>query len=105
MQTDMRMPENKAAKPRKRNNLTKRLPRMGKVVLDGNSSAIACPVREFSDHHAVLTMSGWLAFPSEFTLYVEPDSIRAHCRITKRRGSTIEVGFTEVEHGARYKAA
>ena len=105
MQSDTSISRVQASKPRKRNSLTKRLPRMGKVVLDGNTTAIQCPVREFSESHAVLTMSGWLAFPSEFTLYVEPDSIRAHCRVMKRRGSTIEVGFTQIEHDVRYKTA
>lgn len=76
---------------------------MGKVMFNGQDNAVHCTVREISDHHAVLTMNGWIGFPSEFTLYVEPDSLRASCKVTNRRGSTVEVSFSDVEYGERLK--
>ncbi len=89
---------------KKQKTRNKRAPGLGKVMFDGQDNAVHCMVREISDQHAVLTMSGWIGFPSEFTLHVEPDSLRAKCQVTNRRGSTVEVSFTEVEYGERLKA-
>lgn len=90
---------------RGKKNLSKRIPRMGKVVFAGNANPVDCAVRKFTDANAVLTMSGWLGLPSDFTLFVEPDSIRAQCRVIQRRGSNIQVEFTEVTEGVRYRAS
>lgn len=89
---------------REKRNLSKRIPRMGKVVFDGNSSAVDCAVKNFSGENAILTMAGWMGLPSSFTLFVEPDSIKATCRVIQRKGSNIQVEFTDVMEGVRYRA-
>jgi len=73
------------------------------VVFEGNADAVPCTVREFSKSSAVITMTGWLAMPSSFSLYVEPDSIRAQCRVIQRKGNNIQLEFTEVEERIRYR--
>ena len=88
-----------------RSQLNKRLPRVGRVLFNPESSPVHCSVKNFSDDQATLTMSGWMGLPSSFTLYIEPDSIRTTCRVISRKGSNIQVEFTEVEQGVRYKSA
>jgi len=87
-----------------RNSLNKRLPRIGRVVFSDQNNAVHCTVKNFSEEKAILTMSGWMGLPSEFMLYVEPDNIRTKCQVSKRKGSNIEVQFTEVEHDIRYRS-
>jgi hypothetical protein len=87
-----------------RNQLNKRLPRVGRVLFSPDSSPVHCSVKNFTDEQATLTMSGWMGLPSAFTLYIEPDSIRAACRVLSRKGSNIQVEFTEVEEGVRYRS-
>ena len=48
-------------------------------------------------------MSGWLGLPSSFTLYVEPDSIRATCKVVRSSGSNIEVLLSELEDNVRFR--
>lgn len=88
-----------------RNQLNKRLPRVGRVLFSPESSPVHCNVKNFTDEQATLTMSGWMGLPSNFTLYIEPDSIRTTCRVLSRKGSNIQVEFTEVEQGVRYRTA
>ena len=88
-----------------RNQLNKRLPRVGRVLFSPESTPVHCNVKNFSDSQATLTMSGWMGLPSNFTLYIEPDSIRTSCRVISRKGSNIQVEFTEVEQGVRYRSA
>lgn len=90
---------------RNRNQLNKRLPRVGRVLFSPESSPVHCNVKNFTEDQATLTMSGWMGLPSNFTLYIEPDSIRTNCRVISRKGSNIQVEFTEVEQGVRYKSA
>ncbi len=87
-----------------RNQLNKRLPRVGRVLFSPASAPVHCNVKNFTDEHATLTMSGWMGLPSSFTLYIEPDSIRTNCRVLSRKGSNIQVEFTEVEQGVRYRS-
>ncbi len=90
---------------RNRNQLNKRLPRVGRVLFSADSSPVHCSVKNFTEENATLTMSGWMGLPSNFTLYIEPDSIRTMCRVIARKGSNIQVEFTEVEQGVRYRSA
>lgn len=85
--------------------LNHRLQRMGRVVFSDDNNAVHCAVKNFSNDNAVLVMSGWMGLPSNFTLYVEPDSIRTQCRVIKRKGSNIQVEFTDIEEGIRYRAS
>lgn len=78
---------------------------MGRVVFSDHSNAVHCTVRSFSEESAVLSMSGWMGVPSEFLLYVEPDNIRAKCLVSQRKGSNVQVRFTEIETDMRYRAA
>lgn len=86
-----------------RSQLNKRLPRVGRVLFNPDSSPVHCSVKNFSDDQATLAMSGWMGLPSSFTLYIEPDSIRTTCRVISRKGSNIQVEFTKVEQGVRYR--
>ena len=81
------------------------MPRMGKVVFSTGDASVQCTVRDFSPSGAVVTMSGWLGLPSGFTLYVEPDGVRAECRIIRRKGNNIEVEFLSLDDNARYRSA
>ena len=85
--------------------LSSRIPRIGKVVFSDEGSPVHCTVREFSKNSATITMTGWLGLPSEFTLYVEPDSIRARCKVLGRKGNNIRVEFTETEEDIRFRTA
>ena len=85
--------------------LSRRIPRMGKVIFEENGTPVHCAVKELTDNSAVLTMTGWLGLPSNFTLFIEPDSIKAECRIILRKGSNIRVEFVRVEEGIRYRVA
>ena len=87
-----------------RSQLNKRLPRVGRVLFSPESAPVHCNVKNFTDNQATLTMSGWMGLPSSFILYIEPDSIRTHCRVLSRKGSNIQVEFTEVEQGIRYRS-
>lgn len=95
--------ESKKITPANRAKLNNRLPRIGRVVFSDDNSAVHCAVKNFSEETAVLVMSGWMGLPSSFTLYVEPDSVRAQCRVINRKGSNIQVEFTEMEEGVRYR--
>ncbi len=78
---------------------------MGKVIFNESAAPVACAVKEFSRNGAVLSMTGWLGVPSTFTLYVEPDSVRADCRIINRKGSKVQVEFIDLEDDVRYRQA
>ncbi len=95
---------NKRRPQSSRNQLNKRLPRVGRVLFSPESAPVHCSVKNFSDDKATLSMSGWMGLPSSFMLYIEPDSIKTNCRVISRKGSNIQVEFTEVEQGVRYKA-
>ena len=88
---------------RQRNQLNKRMQRMGRVIFSEGGNPVHCIVNKFTESSATLSMTGWMGLPSEFTLYIEPDSIRTECRVILRRGSNIEVEFLDVEHDVRYK--
>ncbi|MDJ0613070.1 MAG: hypothetical protein QNJ29_05295 [Rhizobiaceae bacterium] len=81
------------------------MPRMGKVVFCEGGAPVHCSVKDFSDSGAVLAMTGWMGLPSNFVLYVEPDTVRAECRVINRKGSSISVEFTNVEQGVRLRGA
>lgn len=83
--------------------LSSRIPRIGKVVFSEEGNPVHCTVREFSSRGATITMTGWLGLPSQFTLYVEPDSVRAQCTVLGRRGNNIEVEFSSVEENIRFR--
>ena len=85
--------------------LSRRVPRMGKVLFNQHSTPVHCAVKELTNNSAVLTMTGWLGLPSNFTLFVEPDALKANCRVILRKGSNIQVEFVQVEKGVRYRAA
>lgn len=91
-----------ATKPKRA--LSQRVPRMGKVVFAENGNPVHCAVKNLSQTNATLTMTGWLGLPSSFILFVEPDSIRAQCRVLQRKGSNVDVEFTDVEEGVRYRS-
>jgi len=76
---------------------------MGKVVFAEGGTPVHCAVKDFADAGAVLSMTGWMGLPSNFVLFVEPDTVRAECRVIKRKGSSISVEFTNVEHGVRLR--
>lgn len=95
----------KSPKRAMRKSLNKRMPRMGKVVFAEGGTPVHCSVKDFSDNGAVLSMTGWMGLPSSFVLFVEPDTVRADCRVTKRKGSSISVEFTSVEHGIRLRGS
>ena len=82
--------------------LGKRLPRVGKVLFNENSSPVQCTVKHLESDAATLVMTGWLGLPSNFVLFVEPDSIRANCRVLSRKGSKIDVELLEVTEQCRY---
>ena len=85
--------------------LSKRMPRIGWVVFSPDSSPVHCSVTKFNETRAVLTMSGWMGLPSNFTLYVEPDSIRAQCKVVKCVGSSVEVTLSELEENVRFRSS
>ncbi|MGI9352044.1 MAG: hypothetical protein ACR2O3_10815 [Rhizobiaceae bacterium] len=85
--------------------LSRRIPRIGRVVFADESSAVHCSVKEFTQNRAILTMSGWLGLPSSFTLYVEPDSIRAKCKVVRSNGSNVEVLLSELEDNVRFRSS
>ena len=87
-----------------RRQLNERVPRMGKVVFSENSNPVDCIVKKFSEANATLTMSGWLGLPSSFVLYIEPDGIRTDCHVICRKGSNIDVEFTNVTADSHYRA-
>ncbi len=89
--------QNKAKK------LNRRLPRVGKVVFNSDTGPVHCNVKEFTAGNAILTMSGWLGLPSRFTLYVEPDAVRAECVVLERKGSNVRVEFMDVIDGVRFR--
>ncbi len=89
---------------KQRRALSQRVPRMGKVIFAENGNPVDCSVRNLSQNKATLTMNGWLGLPSNFILFVEPDSIRAECRVLQRKGSNVDVEFTDVEEGVRYRS-
>ncbi|MEM9277176.1 MAG: hypothetical protein AAGA76_01230 [Pseudomonadota bacterium] len=85
--------------------LSKRIPRIGWVVFSDQSNPVHCAVKEFTENRAILTMSGWLGLPSSFTLYVEPDSIRAQCKVVRSSGSNVEVLLSELEDNIRFRSS
>ncbi|MEO0329425.1 MAG: hypothetical protein AAF217_12600 [Pseudomonadota bacterium] len=84
--------------------LSKRVPRIGKVLFSPDADPVACAVKNFSKESAILTMTGWLGLPSQFKLYIEPDNICAHCDVVERRGSNVRVIFQDVESDTRYRS-
>lgn len=72
------------------------MPRIGRVMFNGHSEAVPCTVREFSPSGAVLVMDGWLGLPTGFNLHVDPDGVRAECRVLRRKGNYMEVEFLSV---------
>lgn len=90
---------------KKRLPLSKRVPRIGWVVFSQQSNPVHCAVKEFTESRAVLTMSGWMGLPSSFTLYVEPDSIRAQCKVVRSSGSNVEVLLADLEENIRFRTS
>ncbi|MEM7069176.1 MAG: hypothetical protein AAF478_09850 [Pseudomonadota bacterium] len=58
-----------------------------------------------NETRAVLTMSGWMGLPSSFTLYIEPDSLRAQCKVVKANGSNVEVMLSDLEENVRFRSS
>ena len=90
---------------RKTAKLGKRLPRIGKVLFNENTSPVQCTVKHLEIDSATLIMTGWMGLPSNFVLYVEPDAIRANCRVLSRKGSKIDVELLDVTSESRYSAS
>lgn len=78
---------------------------MGKVVFAEGGTPVHCAVKDFSNSGAVLSMTGWMGLPSNFVLFIEPDTVRADCRVISRKGSSISVEFTTFEEGVRLRGA
>jgi len=76
---------------------------MGYLVFNGQPSGVPCGVREFTVDGAILIMSGWIGVPDEFSLFVEPDSVRVDCKVIKKRGSKVQVTFETWETDVRYR--
>lgn len=98
------MPLEQHKSNRKSAKLGKRLPRIGKVLFNENTSPVQCTVKHLEANSATLVMTGWMGLPSNFVLYVEPDSIRANCRVLNRKGSKIDVELLDVTNESRYSA-
>ena len=91
-----------SARARSRVRLSKRMPRIGKIVISSDSAPVSCTVKNFNDNSAVLSMVGWIGLPSSFKLYIEPDNIMAHCQVTKQKGSSVQVEFSYIAHDMRF---
>ena len=76
---------------------------MAWLVVDGQNQGFHCNLREFSQDGAFLTVSGLMGIPDVFLLYVEPDSIKFECRVITRRGSAVQVEFTDTTENVRYR--
>lgn len=74
---------------------SRRTPRIGYLVFDGQVSDLPCALREYDGETATLVLNGWLGMPASFLLYVEPDGMRHSCSIVKRRGNAITVSLAE----------
>lgn len=105
MELQIANPESSSKIRRQKAQFSKRVPRIGWVVFSKDSGPVHCAVKEFQQDRAILTMSGWLGLPSSFTLYVEPDSVRAHCKVIKCSGSVVEVSLSELENGVRFRTS
>jgi hypothetical protein len=68
-----------------------RRPAIGYLLAPGQTRPLACPLREYGSASAVISISGWLAIPETFILYVEPDGMRHDCRVAERRGANVSV--------------
>jgi len=77
--------------------------RMGYLVFNGQPGGVPCGVREFTTEGAVLTMNGWMGVPDEFSLFIEPDSVRVDCKVLRKRGSKVQVSFVTWENDVRYR--
>ncbi|MEM9330154.1 MAG: hypothetical protein AAGA53_02440 [Pseudomonadota bacterium] len=81
------------------------MPRIGWVVFSEQSNPVHCAVKEFTETRAIITMSGWMGLPSEFTLYVEPDSVRVQCKVVRSSGSNVEVHLSNMEKNVRFRSS
>jgi hypothetical protein len=82
---------------------TRRTNRHAYLVVDGQNQGFHCALREYSDAGALLTVSGLMGIPDQFSLYVEPDSIKFECAVSQRRGSSVRVSFTSRTDKIRYR--
>jgi hypothetical protein len=58
-----------------------------------HGSAYDCRVRNLSPAGAMLEVAGQLGIPEEFTLVIESDQFRQHCRVIWRTTTRLGVAF------------
>lgn len=58
-----------------------------------SGSAYDCRVRNLSPAGAMLEVAGQLGIPEEFTLVIEADRFRQHCRVIWRTTTRLGVAF------------
>ncbi|MGB7287731.1 MAG: hypothetical protein WBC71_12430 [Salaquimonas sp.] len=77
--------------------------RLAWLVVEGQTQGFHCSLREFSTEGAQLTVSGLMGIPDQFSLYIEPDSIKLACSVILRKGNSVRVNFTNREENVRFR--
>lgn len=81
----------------------RRANRLSWIVVEGQASGFSCLLVDFSPDSAIISLQGLLAIPDRFHLYVEPDGIRAACKVVERRSNNVRVSFEELAEGVHYR--
>ena len=76
---------------------------MAWLVVEGQNQGFHCTLREYSQDGAHITVSGLMGIPEEFSLYVEPDSVKYDCRVSLRKGNSVRVDFKSSTLNMRYR--
>lgn len=97
-------PENKNKKPPMRQrSQSRRAARHGYLAVEGQIGGFPCMVKDISETGATISLTGLMGIPQNFSLFVEPESIRYSCAVTSTKGNSMIVTFNEKEENIRYR--
>lgn len=60
-------------------------------------------VKDLTDEGATVSLTGLMGIPREFSLFVEPQSVRYSCAVTLTKGNSMKVVFKGKEENIRYR--
>jgi hypothetical protein len=70
------------------------------ATIEFDRRAYSCAVRNLSEAGAALDVPYALAIPHEFTLVIETDQAKRHCRVIWRKENRLGVAFEQVDDQA-----
>lgn len=87
----------------RQNRSSRRSLRHGYLAVEGQEGGFPCMIKNLNDDGATISLTGLMGIPENFSLFVEPESVRYTCEVSATKGNSINVNFVEKQENIRFR--